>query len=67
MTGPQAGLAAVDAITGLADHAWWHASRVELLVRLDRPDEASAALTRAVALGLGRAHVDRLEQRVRTG
>ena len=65
--GPQAGLAAVDAITGLADHAWWHASRVELLVRLDRQDEASAALARAIALGLGRAHVDRLEQRVRAG
>lgn len=50
------GLAAVDAIDGLDEYAWWHASRAELLARLDRADEARQASARAVALGLNDAH-----------
>lgn len=54
--GAVAGLAAVDAIAGLVDYAWWHASRSELLARLGRQDEASAASQRAISLGLNDAH-----------
>lgn len=62
--GPDAGLHAVDEITGLTEYAWWHASRVELLVRLDRRAEAADALARAEALGLGRSHTARLRLRL---
>lgn len=55
--GPEAGLAAVEAITGLADYPWWHASRAELLLRLDRLDEAGRARDRAEDLGLAEAHL----------
>ena len=54
--GPDAGLAAVDAIPGLEDYAWWHASRAELLARLARDEEAGTARDRALALGLNDAH-----------
>jgi RNA polymerase sigma-70 factor (ECF subfamily) len=54
--GDQAGLDAVDAIDGLDDYAWWHASRSELLGRLGRTDDAAAATERAIALGLNDAH-----------
>jgi RNA polymerase sigma-70 factor (ECF subfamily) len=54
--GPDAGLAAVDAIPGLEDYAWWHASRAELLTRLAREEEAGTARDRALALGLNDAH-----------
>ena len=54
--GPDAGLAAVDAIPGLEDYAWWHASRAELLARLAREEEAGTARDRALALGLNDAH-----------
>jgi RNA polymerase sigma factor (sigma-70 family) len=50
------GLEAVDAIDGLDEYAWWHASRAELLARLDRADDARQASARAVALGLNDAH-----------
>lgn len=50
------GLEAVEAIDGLDEYAWWHASRAELLARLDRADEARQASARAVALGLNDAH-----------
>ena len=62
--GPQAGLLEVDGIEGLTGYAWWHASRTELLVRLDRRAEAANALSRATELGLGDSHVARLSQRV---
>ena len=45
------GLAAVDAIDGLDEYAWWHASRAELLARLDRADEARQASARASNTG----------------
>ena len=65
--GPTAGLLEVDAVEGLSEYAWWHASRAELLVRLDRRAEAAEALTRATALGLSTPHVDRLKLRVQGG
>ena len=63
--GPDEGLAAVDAIPGLEDYAWWHASRAELLARLARDEEAGMARDRALALGLNDAHA-RLISRERT-
>jgi RNA polymerase sigma factor (sigma-70 family) len=60
--GAQAGLAAVEAIDGLDAHAWWHASRAELLVRLDRPDEAEAALDRALDAGLNPLHATHIRR-----
>lgn len=50
--GPQAGLQAIDDITGLADYPWWHASRAELLLRLDRRHEALTARDAAERHGL---------------
>jgi RNA polymerase sigma-70 factor, ECF subfamily len=60
--GAAAGLGEVDAVVGLDDYPLWHASRAELLARLDRPSEARAAYDAAIALPQGeaqRAHLDR--------
>src|SRR4051812_33364111 len=60
--GPAAGLALVDAIPGLESYPWWHATRAELLARLDRPAEARTAYRAALALDLAaptRAHLER--------
>lgn len=46
--GPAAGLALVDAVTGLEGYALWHATRAVLLRRLGRDDEAAAADHQAV-------------------
>ncbi len=48
--GPAAGLALVDAIGGLGDYHLWHSARADLLRRLGRGDEASAAYARALEL-----------------
>ncbi len=48
--GPAAGLAAVDALTGLDDYPLLHASRAELLARLGRTDDALAAYGAALTL-----------------
>jgi RNA polymerase sigma-70 factor (ECF subfamily) len=48
--GPAAGLALVDAITGLDRYHLWHATRADLLRRLDRGAEAAAAYRRAAEL-----------------
>ncbi len=58
--GPLVGLTEVDSIDGLADYPYWHASRGDLLTRLDRTEEAEAAFARAIALGLNGAHRDHL-------
>ncbi len=50
--GPQAGLALVDTISGLDQYHLWHATRADLLRRLDRRDEAADAYQRALALDL---------------
>ncbi|SBT45118.1 RNA polymerase sigma factor [Micromonospora auratinigra] len=61
--GPAAGLALVDAIDGLAGYPWWHATRAELLRRLDRPTEAVDAYDRALALDLSAPQADHLRRR----
>jgi RNA polymerase sigma-70 factor (ECF subfamily) len=61
--GPLVGLAEVDSIDGLADYPYWHASRGDLLDRLERPEEADAAYRQALALGLNRSHGDHLRGR----
>jgi RNA polymerase sigma-70 factor (ECF subfamily) len=48
--GPAAGLAALDAIGGLARSHLWHAARGDALGRLGRPGEAAAELAAAVEL-----------------
>jgi RNA polymerase sigma-70 factor (ECF subfamily) len=48
--GPQAGLALVDAIDGLDDYHLFHSARADLLRRLGRTNESSAAYTRALEL-----------------
>jgi RNA polymerase sigma-70 factor (ECF subfamily) len=58
--GAERGLVEVEAIDGLAGSPWWHAARAELLRRLGRRGDASAALERAITLGLGDAYVARL-------
>ena len=62
--GPAAALAELDALPGLAGYPLWHATRAELLVRLEDPGEARTAFEAALALPMPaaqRAHVaDRL-------
>jgi RNA polymerase sigma-70 factor, ECF subfamily len=48
--GAAAGLAAVEAVDGLAGYPLWHASRAELLARLGCADAAAAAYAAALAL-----------------
>lgn len=58
--GPAAALAELDALPALRGYPLWHATRGELLARLDRAAEARAAFDAALALPLGdaqRAHV----------
>jgi RNA polymerase sigma-70 factor (ECF subfamily) len=58
--GPAAALAELDALSGLTGYPLWHATRAELLTRLERPDEARAAFTAALALPMPegrRAHL----------
>ena len=59
--GADAGLVAIDAITGLSDYPWWHASRAELLVRLGRADEARVARDEAERHALTDAHLRALD------
>ncbi|WIV59740.1 RNA polymerase sigma factor [Amycolatopsis nalaikhensis] len=61
--GPAAGLALVDALPGLADYPWWHASRAELLHRLGSPS-ALGALARAEETGLPAPHLAHLRNRM---
>jgi RNA polymerase sigma factor (sigma-70 family) len=58
--GAAAALVELDALPGLTGYPLWHATRAELLTRLDRVDEARAAFDAALALPLNqaqRAHV----------
>ncbi len=58
--GAAAALVELDALPGLTGYPLWHATRAELLTRLDRPDEARTAFAAALALPLNeaqRAHV----------
>ncbi|MGF7238587.1 MAG: RNA polymerase sigma factor [Frankia sp.] len=62
--GPAAGLAAVDAITGLGDYPLWYAARGELLARLGRVSAARADLRAALDLPLGGAQRRHLVRRL---
>jgi RNA polymerase sigma-70 factor (ECF subfamily) len=58
--GPAVALAELDALPGLRGYPLWHATRAELLTRLERPDEARAAFAAALALPMPagrRAHL----------
>jgi RNA polymerase sigma-70 factor (ECF subfamily) len=48
--GPEAGLALTDTIAGLDDYYLLHATRADLLRRLERPADAAEAYARAVVL-----------------
>ena len=61
---PAAGLAAVDAISGLDRYPFWHAARAELLLRLGRPEEAVAAWQAALALDLPAAYAAVARRRI---
>jgi RNA polymerase sigma-70 factor (ECF subfamily) len=60
--GPEAGLAIVDSIE-LEDYRYLHATRADLLARLGRPTEASAAYDRALELVHDEAERRLLERR----
>lgn len=47
--GPESGLRVVDAIQGLDRFHLWHATRADLLRRLDRLDEAATAYQAALS------------------
>jgi RNA polymerase sigma-70 factor (ECF subfamily) len=61
--GPEAGLGIVDGL-GLEDYRYLHATRGELLRRLDRHDEAREAYGRALALVHDDAERRLLERRL---
>lgn len=62
--GPMVGLALVDAIDELASYPWWHATRAELLLRLDRPQAARTAYERALGCGMSEPQADHLRRRL---
>jgi RNA polymerase sigma-70 factor (ECF subfamily) len=65
--GPASGLAAVERLAGsgaLADHHLLHATRADLLARLQRRDEAAAAYARAIELADNGAERRFLERRL---
>ncbi len=64
--GPAEGLAAVDAVAGLEEYRYLHATRADLLRRLGRSAEAHAAYERALALTPEGAEREFLETRLRS-
>jgi RNA polymerase sigma-70 factor (ECF subfamily) len=62
--GAEAGLAAVEAIEGLASYHLWHAARADHLRRLDRRADAAAAYRAALAVGVGATERRFLEGRL---
>jgi RNA polymerase sigma-70 factor (ECF subfamily) len=62
--GPEAGLAAIDAIEGLDEYRYLHSARADLLRRLGRSDEARAAYERALELGPNDAERAFIEGRI---
>ena len=65
--GPAAGLTLVDALDAgavLADYPYLHATRADLLRRLDRRDEAAAAYERAAELATTDAERRYLSRRI---
>ena len=61
--GPAAGLLEVEAISTLGGYPLWHASRAELLLRVERPRESVLAFDRALALDSSSATRRHLERR----
>ena len=47
--GPEVGLALADAVEGLERYHLFHATRADMLRRLDRPTEAAVAYRKAIA------------------
>jgi len=62
--GPEAGLAAIDAIEGLEDYRHLHSARADLLRRLGRDDEARAAYENALQLEPNEPEREFLERRL---
>lgn len=62
--GPAAGLALVEGIGDLAGYPWWHATRAELLRRLDRAPEARTAYEQALTLGINDPQTEHLRRRL---
>jgi RNA polymerase sigma-70 factor (ECF subfamily) len=62
--GAAAGLGLVESIEGLAAYPWWHATRAELLRRLDRVAQARAAYEQALRLDLSAPQADHLRHRL---
>ncbi|HWD04627.1 MAG TPA: sigma-70 family RNA polymerase sigma factor [Amycolatopsis sp.] len=62
--GAAVALPLVDALEGLADYPWWHATRAELLHRLGNGPAARSARADAEATGLTPGHAVLLRRRV---
>lgn len=63
--GTEQGLAALESVaTDLADYPWFHSSRAELLLRLERYEEATEAFRRAISLTNNRDSRAFLEERL---
>ena len=62
--GAAAALAELDALPGLTGYPLWHATRAELLTRLDRLDEARTAFAAALALPMNTAQSTHVARRL---
>ena len=62
--GPEPGLDIVDRLTGLERYHLWHATRAELLHRLGRDEEATAAYSRALELAPSETERTFLQSRI---
>ncbi len=65
--GPADGLELMDALDELDGYHLWHSARADLLRRLGREDDATAAYSRALDLAPSEAERDFLQSRLRTG
>jgi RNA polymerase sigma-70 factor (ECF subfamily) len=63
--GPEQGLLIVDGLTGLERYHLWHSTRAELLRRLGRHSEATAAYSRALKLAPSETERTFLQSRLR--
>ncbi|HZB22236.1 MAG TPA: RNA polymerase sigma factor [Gaiellaceae bacterium] len=63
--GPDAGLDAVDRVSGLDEYHLLHATRADMLRRLERHEEAAAAYRRALELATNPVERTYLERRLR--
>ncbi|WP_313885585.1 hypothetical protein [Fodinicola feengrottensis] len=63
--GPEVGLHLIDGIDGLRGYHLWHAARADMLRRLDRRDEATAAYEKAHDIATNPADRRFLERRLK--